>query len=854
MMKKWSVLLFVSVVLLISGLVFAVDYSLVDRMGFNSDIVNNGCAYNSSGFYSCWDDDYMVVPASVFGVYDGNNKSALSWAVWVRFNSTSLLRSNGNYGYIMADNTTASNVFCRFYYNVQLYRTCTIGGVTVGNSGDNASNTPNVWHLYVVSLNATHACSWFDNVSDGCDALSFKGINGSISHLRFGNNGVLTRDFDGDIGSFESWNISLVASDVSLLWANSTGVQSSFRISYYDFNDSTSLPNVSSASISPASPVVGQDLTCVNGSVSGSPTLHYDWFVNGVGLGVDNLVLGSGNLSLYDVVYCSIFGNNSVGNSSIVNSSKVGVGSVSVLYQSSPNSSNYNWTGCEVGSVSIYENYTKPLGVLGALWYLNGYTDGRISFSIPSSCFDYDASRVQVFVDIPGGEAQSSIYCRNSTGWGLLNDNNGMLCKDSFWWNIISTSSSSINFSSNNVYGYCNGTSDNSTFFSYNWYLNNVLNSSGSVNVSIPNSQILVSSISNVLKGQSWILECRASTNSFNSTPLNSSAFVVPNTVPSILNVSISYSSVVVSNYQEDADVTTLSGNLSDGDWSTKDSWDLGSSTQYFNYSKPSGVNAAWWQVKDEMAGFDNNRTYNLSIPQSCFDYSVISLWTSLGGGGTLSKYCFNGTDNVLLAQDDYDVLFEERMIFNYSAPHYSLSGVCSAFDYDNDNLTYFDSWYFNGLLNKSFNTTPNIGSLSGVSGDSGAWYLSVAPFTKDRINETFDGNWSTSDLLCNTTSFDTGVLFFNYSKPLTFGDEDFAIWQVKFDYSGTPTYSNFTLPNACFVEDVIQTKFLAKNWCNPSAAADEIIFSCYNGSDWATLNNLSQSQAVHFYEQNNQT
>lgn len=80
-----------------------------------------------------------------------------------------------------------------------------------------------------------------------------------------------------------------------------------------------------------------------------------------------------------------------------------------------------------------------------------------------------------------------------------------------------------------------------------------------------------------------------------------------------LLTLFLFISSVSALTYQEDADETTCTGNLCDGDWGTS----VTDVTEYFNYTKPDGAQQATslWEVKDY-----NNRT-NLTVTEACWNY-----------------------------------------------------------------------------------------------------------------------------------------------------------------------------------------------------------------------------------------
>ena len=91
--------------------------------------------------------------------------------------------------------------------------------------------------------------------------------------------------------------------------------------------------------------------------------------------------------------------------------------------------------------------------------------------------------------------------------------------------------------------------------------------------------------------------------------------------------------------YQEDADNTACQGTWAaspnscdaayDGSWDAPAGWGNINGWLYVNYTKPIYVDAALWQVKDNNS---KNETLNLTIPDICFDQSILQLGVMLNG------------------------------------------------------------------------------------------------------------------------------------------------------------------------------------------------------------------------------
>lgn len=226
-------------IFLMLGIVCAIDYTVVDKNGNINDLVNTGCDYRwIDEAFVCWGNDYITMNYSAIGTYTG---SAFNFtiAIWSKYNSTSLIPSSSNYGYIMADDTVTSNFYVRYYVTGgTVYHTFTLGGSGAGNVGSNAINSANNWHLYVITYNQTHACGYWDGSLDACFTATYTGGDPASRTLRLANNGALTRDMDGELKGVRTWNSVLTASEISDLYNyNYDNVSTSTQIARYDFKN-----------------------------------------------------------------------------------------------------------------------------------------------------------------------------------------------------------------------------------------------------------------------------------------------------------------------------------------------------------------------------------------------------------------------------------------------------------------------------------------------------------------------------------------------------------------------------------------------------------------------------------------
>ncbi len=238
------------------------------------------------------------------------------------------------------------------------------------------------------------------------------------------------------------------------------------------------------------------------------------------------------------------------------------------------------------------------------------------------------------------------------------------------------------------IMGWCNATDGNEedVTYSWNWYLNGLLNQSGGELIShSPSELVLVDTLNQTLEpGQNWTFECTAYDGTIYSEPLNSSAVTIQQAsmTPAIALLSISPPTPPTTDnitcYVRgiDTDNTTLT--------------------------------AEWWWYKDGAEMLNGSTTITTG------ENTAISI---LGSGNTTKGEVWNCTARVFDGNEYSDVSSETVAVLNTppaminstitSSPagfydSSSLIGRCMAFDADGDNITYSWSWYLEGVLNLS--------------------------------------------------------------------------------------------------------------------------------------------------------
>lgn len=225
--------------------------------------------------------------------------------------------------------------------------------------------------------------------------------------------------------------------------------------------------------------------------------------------------------------------------------------------------------------------------------------------------------------------------------------------------------------------------------------------------------------------------------------------------------------------FQEDADYTSMTGVLVDGDYTTGNYWDTDASLVYMNYTKPVGAVGAIWTVKDsdEISNF----THNYTLPQECFDNININIEHQLGGGGTSYKRCWNGTEYIsLTANEDHPWLYEEAMYWNFSGNTSTVAVVGASSSYKNYPSLYISSTP-NEMLSMNYNNGTH--SLICTTNNTNITYTGW-----NHIGSTYDGTniklylngvlqrtCGVSDMTISTAVRNTSSLNIGYSGSLSY-------------------------------------------------------------------------------------
>ena len=122
----------------------------------------------------------------------------------------------------------------------------------------------------------------------------------------------------------------------------------------------------------------------------------------------------------------------------------------------------------------VYVNYTKPNGASSdSKWiiaiYDGEYTITPTNYSIPSSCWEYDSSKLVFMIEgwsYFNGHItvrNENYTCYNGTGYEVIySEGRDRVFEEAMWWNITSnTTLTSLSESSHNITVYCNDTAGN---------------------------------------------------------------------------------------------------------------------------------------------------------------------------------------------------------------------------------------------------------------------------------------------------------------------------------------------------------------------------------------------------------
>jgi hypothetical protein len=285
----------------------------------------------------------------------------------------------------------------------------------------------------------------------------------------------------------------------------------------------------------------------------------------------------------------------------------------------------------------------------------------RVNMSIDYDCFYYDPSPVAYY----------SFY------WQTLNV--------SFPHPAIQTSRilPSPAYANDTLLGYCNATdvdSGNVTYY-YQWFLNGVLNASGSSGAYTPGIEINVNNISSGLAGgQNWTLECKANDGTFNSSALNSSVLTI-STPPVIQTSTIlpnpAYINSTILGY---CNATDMNGD---------------NVTYYYKWFKNGALNTS-----GTSASFTQG--LNVNVANISSGLAVGQNWTleCEANDGTFNSSALNSS--VLTISNSQPAIQTSTILPNPAYSNSTLLGYCNATDIDNDTLTYYYQWFLNGVLNTS--------------------------------------------------------------------------------------------------------------------------------------------------------
>lgn len=336
----------------------------------------------------------------------------------------------------------------------------------------------------------------------------------------------------------------------------------------------------------------------------------------------------------------------------------------------SASSASINWTGSE-----LTLNNTNPLDLDQAVVLADrfAYVNSSSFAGLNQTPFTYESflSNVTLYgVDCSVGR----LYVGDaSTRQGVLNQQTE--CDPSTCINQT-CSAGTLSFLAAHYTGYAYGTTANLTIFDSNDTL-------GGGIVALANQTINFSA---------------NYTNSTSGQPIFTSCF------QEFANQSTSCGGLSTGNYSQGGlcNNNTFDGNYSSYSYGCASGGALG--TGYVNYSKPANYSLGYWQVKD------GGGTFNLSIPDRCFNQSVLqfSIGTTFSAGNHRGFwYCYNGTDFELLRASGSlaGQMYEEAMIWG------ELNTTQCTIRF-NDTLTTENMTYDNALLlhryYRSFNSTGN--------------------------------------------------------------------------------------------------------------------------------------------------
>ncbi|HQT44340.1 MAG TPA: hypothetical protein PLO51_00005, partial [Candidatus Micrarchaeota archaeon] len=369
-------------------------------------------------------------------------------------------------------------------------------------------------------------------------------------------------------------------------------------------------------------------------------------------------------------------------------------------------------------------------------WYLGGSPySGGISGDYPSGAKSNVSS---IPTPALAGGQQWTLSCMATNGTA-----NGTWLNSSatYIFDKVYVSNSSISPSPNasvfdTLSGYCAGGEFNGSnvSFSYSWYVNGSLNSSGSGAQNYSTGYLAnIGNISAAMlsAGQSWVLECAASDGTYNSSPVNSTPTYVINSPPywNITNSSniSDFARIIPSPaaYVND----TLEGycNATDPENDSLTyyySWYLGNSTNSTG-TAPGAASGIMFNVG--------------TVPPSLL--AVGQDWTfgCVASDGISNSSELNSTPTSIIARPPYFNYTNATNISDFAwiapspaaYPNQILQGFCDAVSPDNASISYYYAWYADNVSNSTGFTSGgasgvglNVGNLSGPFAVGTNWTL----------------------------------------------------------------------------------------------------------------------------------
>ncbi len=188
-----------------------------------------------------------------------------------------------------------------------------------------------------------------------------------------------------------------------------------------------------------------------------------------------------------------------------------------------------------------------------------------------------------------------------------------------------------------------------------------------------------------------------------------------------------------------------------------------------------------------------------------------------------------NLTNTINVTINPFPVMHTPRIAPSPAYANESLRGYCNASDANTNELYYAWIWYLNGAVNSTGNTTGG-----GSSGGSNWTYQENSNGTAYSgswdsfygVSYIYDGTWTTYFVYSTAGAY----YYANYTKPAN--AQNNSLWQVA-DAAGTV---NLSIDVSCWSQTPLQ--FGLYN----NQALSITTWSCWNGSSWTTLRNVSST------------